>query len=981
MGEVWSAVHEATGQTVAIKTIRPEFARDDDFRDQFRREVEAMAGLHHPNITMVLDHGVDENGQPFLVMEHASGGTLEQRPPPIGFQGFRETVLAMLAALAHAHARDLLHLDLKPANILVFTDQDTRPGLKLTDFGLSRLGWVPGGEPAGTPNYMSPEQIVGDWRDMGPWTDLYGLGALAWLLATRRPVFDMEDPLPGHLRHEPPTFQCSFGAPPQLEDWLRQLLAKDPGDRFATAAEAAWALTRMPEVPGDSEDTAWIGHRSTTFAFLPPPQDSQPRARPLLTSLPVPKTWSRTEQPVEQTLYGAGLGLMGIRPFPFVGRHDERTHIWSALREVRASGHARVIRINGAPGLGSSRLMTWMAHRAHELGAAQTLVCEGSVEDALRRRYRTHGESVADLTERLSELGSDARHLAELLVNGDFHGRVPLLHRAVLRLARGAPLMLVLDDPDAVATELADRLEATAQEYPAPVLVLVRSDGGLQLKPLSPGEMNQLLSTPLHLDQGLRAHIEDCAQGNPQYAIQLLQGWAESGILRANASGFHVHQRPSTLPPGLEQVWEGRLRSLFKVLDDGERIGLILGALLGPRVRESEWRLASPSASRRGWDHLAAAGHIKRTPDGWLFLSEGLVQALARRARPEHHRTCIQTLKKLDAVVQERIGQHLLVMEDWEAAADALLKGARVRAYAEEYETAGHLCDRAEFALERSTLPPDHPLYGRLLLRRQLIMVNCWRFDEVIKTTPQAIADATQRWPEHLSWLHNAMARSLYFRGDLDRALDHGALAMTCASRPLQKVQAAFTLMIILTDQGHLRQAEAFLEAAKALLPDDNPHPHAEYLNGRSQIARKAGDLEEAFRLQEAAFAICEEHGFNDAMIALSHLAVFRLEQRRAPEARALLEACERRAAKELMMSATARVACLRIELAALERNWPQWDRAIQRAPGLLKRTGVFTRDLAESLDRAASLAEAAGEAGRASRARAFSQTMLEQAD
>jgi hypothetical protein len=112
----------------------------------------------------------------------------------------------------------------------------------------------------------------------------------------------------------------------------------------------------------------------------------------------------------------------------------------------------------------------------------------------------------------------------------------------------------------------------------------------------------------------------------------------------------------------------------------------------------------------------------------------------------------------------------------------------------------------------------------------------------------------------------------------------------------------------------------------------------------------------------------------------MSNLALLRLQQKRAPEARTLIEACERRAAKELMLSATARVACLRVELAALESNWPRWDRALQRAPGLLKRTGVFERDLADSLDRAATLAEAAGEAARAERARDLTRTMREQA-
>lgn len=139
MGEVWAARHRESLTRVAVKIV----SRDAD-RPAFEREVRAAAGLRHPAIVVVLDHGATTTpigraaeGAPWMAMELASGGTLRSAAPA-DWQGVRQVTLTALDALAHAHARGVVHCDVKPANLLLATARDLRPDWKLADFGISR---------------------------------------------------------------------------------------------------------------------------------------------------------------------------------------------------------------------------------------------------------------------------------------------------------------------------------------------------------------------------------------------------------------------------------------------------------------------------------------------------------------------------------------------------------------------------------------------------------------------------------------------------------------------------------------------------------------------------------------------------------------------------------------------------------------------------------------------------------------------------
>jgi serine/threonine protein kinase len=176
-------------------------------------------------------------------MERALGG-LRRRTMTWG--PLRAMLLAVLDGLAHAHARGVIHRDIKPANILLFPGEGIQA--KLGDFGIA---WAEGRGPVGamgTPSTMAPEQIEGDWRSFGPWTDLYALGCMAWRLATGRRAYggqDSSEVLRNKLVGVRAPFLGGEGLPAGLGAWLASLTARDPGRRPQHAADAAHGLRQL----------------------------------------------------------------------------------------------------------------------------------------------------------------------------------------------------------------------------------------------------------------------------------------------------------------------------------------------------------------------------------------------------------------------------------------------------------------------------------------------------------------------------------------------------------------------------------------------------------------------------------------------------------------------------------------------------------------------------------------------------------------
>jgi serine/threonine protein kinase len=242
MGVVYEAVDESLDRTVALKLIAPELAAERGFRDRFMNESRIAASLDHPNVVPIFRAG-EEDGLLFLAMRFVSGDdlrTIVDRDGPLAPARAAAVITQVAAALAAAHERDLVHRDVKPANVLLSPDDHAY----LTDFGLVKdlaatTGVTRTGEVLGTLDYVAPERIQGG--ETGPWTDVYALGCVLFFALTGHVVFPLEEPerkLWAHLSAPPPPTSVS----PAVDAVVARALAKDPRERYGSTPALAAAL-------------------------------------------------------------------------------------------------------------------------------------------------------------------------------------------------------------------------------------------------------------------------------------------------------------------------------------------------------------------------------------------------------------------------------------------------------------------------------------------------------------------------------------------------------------------------------------------------------------------------------------------------------------------------------------------------------------------------------------------------------------------
>ncbi|GAA2740304.1 hypothetical protein GCM10009868_01980 [Terrabacter aerolatus] len=244
MGDVWEATDDVLQRPVAVKVMRPQGPDDEFFLERFRDEARGSASLHHPNIATVFDYG-EEDGTAYLVMELVPGRTLGDiiRDSDGGMptDDVRSVLGQAALALSAAHEAGVVHRDVKPANIIVTPEGQA----KLTDFGIARLGDGSGhtltGEVLGTPDYISPEQALGEPATAS--SDLYSLGVVAHEMLTGRKPFDMGTPVAtaiAQVNDAPPELPGTV--PLDLREVVDACLAKSASDRpvdARTVAEAA----------------------------------------------------------------------------------------------------------------------------------------------------------------------------------------------------------------------------------------------------------------------------------------------------------------------------------------------------------------------------------------------------------------------------------------------------------------------------------------------------------------------------------------------------------------------------------------------------------------------------------------------------------------------------------------------------------------------------------------------------------------------
>jgi serine/threonine-protein kinase len=247
MGTVLKAIDPSLGRTIAIKILRPDLATIGSARQRFALEARAMASIAHPHVVPI--HAVDEHrGIPYMAMEYVPGGNLETRlknEGPLSIVSVLRIAQQIASALSAAHDCGLVHRDIKPANILLDRGVDR---VRVADFGLVRVSddasMTRSGVIAGTPQYMSPEQVKGEAFDQR--SDLFALGGVMYALLVGHPPFRAESPYAAMQRivHDTPRpiRQSRSDVPTWLEQLIDKLLAKNPDHRFATASEVSKAL-------------------------------------------------------------------------------------------------------------------------------------------------------------------------------------------------------------------------------------------------------------------------------------------------------------------------------------------------------------------------------------------------------------------------------------------------------------------------------------------------------------------------------------------------------------------------------------------------------------------------------------------------------------------------------------------------------------------------------------------------------------------
>ncbi len=983
MGVVWAGRHRASGVPVAIKVLLEDAARTPTRVAAFRREVALVAALDHPHVVALLDAGALPEGlpapltpgSPYLVMERAGRGSLNEAGFPTSFAELEPLLRALLDALAHAHARGVVHRDLKPGNVLIAGPEDLRLGPKLSDFGIARAldDAGPGDPVSGTPAYMAPEQFAGGAQ--GPTTDLYALGCLAWTLSTGAPPFvadTLGELARRHAEAAPPAPRFRYAVPAGFEGWLRALLAKAPAARPATAAAAARALVRLPP-PGVGAAPASaapvLAEASTviteTLSWTPVPLAAAGAAseaeRPT-----VPAEWRLPEARAalvarlarQRLLQGAGLGLFALRRPPFVGRDAARDALWSDLRAVALEGRPRRVVVEGVSGVGRSRLLAWLVERAAELGVATV---------------RRGGDAPTAVTQ-------------------------PTIH--------------ALDDADAetlrALPEAVGPLLTVLAPAPGVDAALARPTRRLHLEPLAAVEAGRLARSLLELDRDLVARVVDDTGGVPARLVGWIGARVAEDAFEQTPAGFRLRAAPGDRAAAAGDRLDARLEAALAGLAPDEVVAVERALLAG-----------APLPAQPAWARLRAAG-LPLSP-----LAPALVEAVERHARAAGRLRAHHAALAEECPDAARRARHLLGAGRPAEAAEALGQAVRAAVDAGELVRATALLEARDAALAEAGRGDQDPERLRGRVDRGRILVRRGRFDDarallmgVVRAgrargwagleaaawatlghaaqQQDRFEEATVRFRRALQALEGAagdedgrrgaptraeleisLARPLTDLGRLDEAeAAYAAAAADFEARGDAEGQARAVRgrAAVMSARGERSRAEALCRDALAALRAAGPMPREEMnlLADLADYARLRGDLETA----EAMFAEVLDHfeatDSSDALIVRLNLGAVRMARGDYAGARHLLAQCRREAdlAGRDGMAAGVRVTLLPCLAAA--RDWGEYDRTFDEAEALLVRTGMVVEDVAWPAERAARLCDEVGEALRARRAAAL---------
>ncbi|MFO0676467.1 MAG: protein kinase [Polyangiaceae bacterium] len=728
MGVVYLCKDSVTGDRVALKRLRtPDEAKGQTRPEEgwwFHQEARAVASLDHPSIVRARDFGTLADGSPYLVMDALPGRSVHEWMHTTKLPWAVMWALAdqVLAGLAHAHARGVIHGDLKPSNVMLdLAGAGTGPRAYVLDLGLAWLRQnrhdprLDGAEApeiaqhagAGTVGWVAPEQIRKAATLVGPATDVYALGCILYRVLTGKEIFEgsAQDVLRAHKRLPVPPPVLPSDVPEGVGALIVRMLAKRPWHRFEYAADAR---------------RAWNQWRPKGALPLEDVVASQGRG-----SRPMASFGSVDGMMVAQ---GRSLapGILALRPSPMVAREDERREMMSLVDEVADSKGPiqRMVAIIGEAGVGKSRLTEWLCEQVHEQGRMQPLRArygriptpldgitgavntyfnlEGAdralVEQTLMARWEVNAQDDDALTwvaataewlrptppGTIAPLGPTGKRF--VLDRPEL--RWIVVRRVLERIGRDRPVLLWLDDLHLSSPntfEMLNRLRADATRLRILVVATARSetlatdlDAALRmeatrvdwngkvmdLRPLGTDETEVLLRAMLPLAEDAVSRATEQSRGNPLFALQLLHAWAGGGYLEMEEGQYHV---PKGALQGraitTAELWDERLRAVSTEL----RLSAYAAAAIGEDIRGEVLKSLVASLGMNPMDAMGALTRAQillaagNDQFRWphALLQEHLLERLhERNDAPAIFRLAANALAKHPAVGSRRIMKH-----------------------------------------------------------------------------------------------------------------------------------------------------------------------------------------------------------------------------------------------------------------------------------------------------------------------------------